>query len=44
MVATVGEAMGESVATKAGIAEIRAEIAGLRADVAGDSKVLCRHL
>ena len=42
--ATVGEAMGESVATKADIAEIRTEIAGLRADVAGDFKVLYRHL
>lgn len=44
VVATVGDAMGENVATKADIAEIRAEIAGLRADVAGDFKVLYRHL
>ena len=44
VVATVGEAMGENVATKADIAEIRVEIAGLRADVAGDFKVLYRHL
>ena len=44
VVATVGEAMGENVATKADMAEIRAEIAGLRADVASDFKVLYRHL
>lgn len=44
MVATVGDAMGENVATKADIAEIRAEIAGLRAEVTGDFKVLYRHL
>lgn len=44
VVATVGDAMGENVATKADIAEIRAEIAGLGADVAGDFKVLYRHL
>ena len=44
VVETVGEAMGESVATKADIAEIRTEIAGLRADVAIDFKVLYRHL
>ena len=44
VVETVGEAMGESVATKADMAEIRAEIAGLRSDVAGDFKVLYRHL
>lgn len=44
MVATVGEAMGENAATKADMAEIRAEITGLRADVASDFKVLYRHL
>ncbi len=44
VVATVGEAMGEKVATKADMAEIRTEIAGLRADVASDFKVLYRHL
>ena len=44
VVATVGEAMGENVATKADMAEIRAEIAGLKADVASDFKVLYRHL
>lgn len=44
VVATVGDAMAENVATKADIAEIRTEIAGLRADVAIDFKVLCRHL
>ncbi len=44
VVATVGEAMGENVATKADMAEIRAEIAGLRADVASDFKILYRHL
>lgn len=44
VVATVGEAMGENVATKADMAEIRAEIAGLRAEVANDFKILYRHL
>ena len=44
VVATVGEAMGENVATKADMAEIRAEIAELRADVASDFKILYRHL
>ena len=44
VVATVGEAMGENVATKADMSEIRAEIAGLRAEVANDFKILCRHL
>ncbi|MCY4612855.1 MAG: hypothetical protein OXB94_04430 [Nitrospira sp.] len=44
VVATVGEAMGENVATKADMAEIRTEIAGLKADVASDFKVLYRHL
>ncbi|MDE2917565.1 MAG: hypothetical protein OXM00_10115 [Paracoccaceae bacterium] len=44
VVATVGEAVGENVATKANMAEIRTEIAGLRADVANDFKVLYRHL
>ena len=44
VVASVGEAMGENVATKADMAEIRAEIAGLKADVASDFKVLYRHL
>ena len=44
VVATVGDAMAENVATKADIAEIRTEIAGLRADVAIDFKVLYRHL
>ena len=36
--------MGENVATKADMAEIRTEIAGLRADVTSDFKVLYRHL
>lgn len=36
--------MGENVATKADMAEIRTEIAELSADVASDFKVLYRHL
>lgn len=44
VVVTVGEAVGENVATKADMAELRAEIAGLKADVASDFKVLYRHL
>ncbi len=44
VVSTVGEAMGENVATKADMAEIRTEIAGLSADVASDFKVLYLYL
>ena len=35
VVATVGDAMGENVATKADIAAVRSDITGVRSDIAG---------
>lgn len=48
VVATVGDAMGENVATKADIATVRSdiatEIAGVRSDIAALEARLYRHL
>ncbi len=44
VVATVGEAMGENVATKADIDAVRIEMAGLRADIANEFRAFYRHL
>ena len=35
VVATVGDAMGENVATKADIAAVRSDVTGVRSDIAG---------